>query len=144
MKLDSLRTSSENHALFILFLTHMVWRGFIHLSLYRQTVASHCLSLTSCEKDALRLLLVLDCHFICENRLPSLLIDAAEHHERCDVSGPEANVPVWHVSISISKPFAQHTCQLNAPLCYGALFHRDIWFSGRGRQHRKRACLVKV
>lgn len=57
-------------------------------------------------------------------------------HADCNVSGPGANVPVWHVSISISKAFARHTCQLNAPLCYGALFHRYIGFSGRGSLHR--------
>lgn len=66
------------HSLYCFRVFHTRTCCFIHL-FYCQTVASHCLSLTSCEKDALRLFLKLDCHFIRENRLPNLLIDAAEH-----------------------------------------------------------------
>lgn len=132
MRLDSIRADSENHSLYCFrFFFPVRTRGFhqTFIFLYCQRVVGRCLSLTSCEKDALRLFVILDCHFIRENRFQSLQIDAAEHRALpLFWAALKAKVPIWHVSNSISNSFVPHTCQLNASLCFGALFHRHILF----------------
>lgn len=71
MRLDTCRADSENHPLLFsdFFQTQPTSRRssfFSFFFVYCQTVTSHCLSLTSCERDALRWFPILDCHFIPE------------------------------------------------------------------------------
>lgn len=138
MRLDSLGGSSKNHAL-LLFPTFPYTYTRLHSSFffYYQTVASYCLSLTSCEIDLLRWFLILDCHFIRGNRLPSLLKDLAEHHEpslRCER-------PWGGTCLSGMFPFQFQNHSLSTRVtwmhpCVTVQYFADVWFRGRGRLRR--------